>query len=171
MCLSTAAKLKGQSKQISRCTPQTNRRNQNTPGVFHRPHRPSYCSSLQTLCPSIFWRSSAAGSQRSSVRESLCLSSWQTGRSSCSWCWWTEGWGERWSCLPFLQLSPEKKQETKSMNSPEVPNGSPWSALKKGHGTRMSYRNHACFIEANSDSSTLFQPNQTANQAGAHTRS
>ena len=81
----------------------------NPPGAFHWPHHPNCCNFLRIPCLSIFWRSSAAGSQRSSAPESLYPSSWQRERSSCSWCWWTGDWGAHWSCLPSLQSSPEKK--------------------------------------------------------------
>lgn len=101
----------------------------NPTGAFHRPHHPNCCSFLRILCLSIFWRLSAAGSQRSSAPESLYPSSWQRERSSCSWCWWTEGWGARWSCLPSLQSSPEKKQATKSITSQGSPGSNLW-ALK-----------------------------------------
>lgn len=82
----------------------------NPAGAFHWPHHPNCCSFLRIPCLSIFWRSSAAGSQRSSAPESLYPSSWQRERSSCSWCWWTGDWGAHWSCLPSLQSSPEKKR-------------------------------------------------------------
>lgn len=113
--LSTAAELADQTEQMRKGTfwGRVGRR-QIPSGVSHRPHHLNCCSCLQTLCPSRFWRSSVAGNQRSSALESLYLSNWQIGRSSCSWCWWIKGWGVRWSCLPFPQLSPEKKHETRN---------------------------------------------------------
>lgn len=105
-------------------------------GAFHRPHHPNCCSFLRILCLSIFWRSSAAGSQRSSAPESLCPSSWQRERSSCSWCWWTEDWGARWSCLPFLQSSPGKKQATKSINAQGSPDSNLWVLKMLSTGER-----------------------------------
>lgn len=120
-------------------------------GAFYRPHHLNCCSFQRTLCRSIFWRWSVAGNQRSSVLESLCLSNWQTGRSSCSWCWWIMDWGARWSCLPFRQSSPEKKQDPKSPIATSEQHWGKTTTLLK------LYRSHPHFIEASWKSFTLFQ--------------
>ena len=105
----------------------------NPPGAFHWPHHPNCCNFLRIPCLSIFWRSSAAGSQRSSAPESLYPSSWQRERSSCSWCWWTGDWGARWSCLPSLQSSPEKKTGHQEHYFPGITQQQPLSTEDAEH--------------------------------------
>ena len=57
-------------------------------------------------------RGCAAESRRCAAQGSPGLSDWQTGSSSCSWCWWTAGWGGRCCCPPSQQLTPGTVKET-----------------------------------------------------------
>lgn len=142
------------SRPEHRCTPLSS-------VSHHWPHHLNCCSFQRTLCLSRFEKSFAARNLRSSAPGSLCLSSWQTGRSFCSWCWWTRGWGARCSCRPSPRWSPGG---TRSRSTA-------WEGLhrsrEKQQGVPIPWTTHPCPCETNGNPSyldpvkhnTLYKPN------------